>query len=77
MLGGPSGTFKRETISDCPPSPRLPLSYLFTFFLCKMLILLLFLSQQTPLHLSAMEGRLEICRLLLQCNADVEAMCYK
>ena len=30
-------------------------------------------SQETPLLLSAMNGHLETCRLLLQCNADVDA----
>jgi ankyrin repeat protein len=29
----------------------------------------------TPLHLSAIHGHLEICRLLLQCNADPQAKC--
>jgi ankyrin repeat protein len=28
---------------------------------------------QTPLHLSAIFGRLEVCRLLLQSGADVNA----
>ncbi len=28
---------------------------------------------QSPLHISAQNGHLEICRLLLQCNADLEA----
>ena len=37
------------------------------------LILLLFFSQNTPLHRSARGGHLEVCRLLLQCNADVDA----
>ena len=37
------------------------------------LILLLFFSQWAPLHWSAWHGDLEVCRLLLQCNADVEA----
>jgi hypothetical protein len=32
-----------------------------------------FFSQSTPLHLSARNGRLEMCRFLLQCNADVKA----
>jgi ankyrin repeat protein len=32
-----------------------------------------FFSQYTPLHLSAFGGHLEITRLLLQCNADIEA----
>jgi ankyrin repeat protein len=31
------------------------------------------ISQETPLHWSANEGHLEICRLLLHNNADVEA----
>ena len=34
---------------------------------------LLFSSQSTPLHCSASYGRFEICHLLLQCNASVEA----
>jgi hypothetical protein len=37
------------------------------------LILLLFSSQCTPLHFSAEKGHLETCRLLLQCNANLEA----
>ncbi len=37
------------------------------------LILLLFFSEATPLNYSAREGHLEVCRLLLQCNADIEA----
>ncbi len=41
------------------------------------LILLLFFSDWTPLLSSAELGHLEICRLLLQCNADVEAKNYK
>ena len=32
---------------------------------------LLFVSQYTPLHYSVIHGHLEVCRLLLQCNADV------
>jgi hypothetical protein len=35
------------------------------------LILLLFLSQDTPLHLSAAQGHLKTCRLLIQYNAFV------
>ena len=27
----------------------------------------------TPLHVTAVQGHLEVARLLLQCNADVEA----
>jgi hypothetical protein len=41
------------------------------------LILLLFFSDWTPLHQSAKNGDLEVCRLLLQCNADVEAKTRK
>ena len=33
----------------------------------------IFLSGQTPLHLFVRIGYLEICRLLLQSNADVQA----
>jgi ankyrin repeat protein len=36
-------------------------------------ILLLFFSQRTPLHISAYFGHLEVARLLLLCNADIEA----
>ena len=42
-------------------------------FCLRKLILLLFFSQQTPLHYTAEYGHLEVSRLLLQCNADVEA----
>ena len=34
---------------------------------------MLFFSEVTPLHYSTLEGHLEICRLLLNCNADMEA----
>ena len=37
------------------------------------LILLLFFSDETPLHISAQEGRLEMCRLLVESKADVAA----
>jgi ankyrin repeat protein len=37
------------------------------------LILLLFLSGITPLHRSAIHGRLEVCRLLVESKADVAA----
>jgi ankyrin repeat protein len=37
------------------------------------LILLLFFSQRTPLHQSAVFGHLEIARLLVESNADVAA----
>jgi hypothetical protein len=36
-------------------------------------ILLFSFSQDTPLHKSARNGHLEVARLLLQCNADIEA----
>ena len=42
-------------------------------FLLKFIILLFFSQLPTPLHWSARLGHLEVCRLLLQCNADVEA----
>ncbi len=37
------------------------------------MILSLLFSQATPLHCSAMEGRLETCRLLVESKADVAA----
>jgi hypothetical protein len=37
------------------------------------LIILLFFSQGTPLHCAAVYGSLEICRLLIQWNADLQA----
>jgi ankyrin repeat protein len=37
------------------------------------LILLFSISEHTPLHYSARYGHLEVCRLLLQCNADIDA----
>jgi len=39
----------------------------------RMLILSLFFSRRTPLHISASLGNLEVCRLLLQSNADLQA----
>jgi hypothetical protein len=39
----------------------------------RMLILSLFFSQRTPLHISASLSSPDICRLLLQCKADVGA----
>jgi ankyrin repeat protein len=36
-------------------------------------IFVFFSEQRTPLHWSADQHHLEICRLLLQSNADVEA----
>jgi hypothetical protein len=38
------------------------------------LIHLIFFSQATPLHISAIEGHLEICRLLVESKADVAAI---
>jgi hypothetical protein len=61
-----------EADSDFPPPPSAP--YLFSSsFSCSQLILFLFFSAKTPLLKSAWIGRLEICRLLLLCKADVEA----
>ena len=60
----------RRTSGNCPPLYYH--CYEAKLFLWK-LILLLFFSQWTPLHKSACYGHLEICRLLLQCNADIEA----
>ncbi len=34
---------------------------------------LLFFSEQTPLHISALYGRLEVCHLLVESKADVAA----
>jgi hypothetical protein len=58
-------------ICKCPPPPFAP--HLFSSFSCGKFILLLSFSQYSPLHWSAMLGHLEVCRLLLQCNADIEA----
>jgi ankyrin repeat protein len=54
------------------PAPSAP-HCISSFSRCNF-ILLLFYSEWTALHFSAMEGRLEVCRLLLQCNADVGTM---
>ena len=58
------------------PGPLVLLLF-FCFYEAKLfmrkVILLLFYRQRTPLHLSAYMGHLDVCRLLLQCNADVEA----
>ena len=55
------------------------LYYCYCFYEAKLclrkLILLISFSQYTPLHYSVShdDGDLEVCRLLLQCNADIEA----
>jgi ankyrin repeat protein len=36
-----------------------------------------FFSRRTPLHWSAENGHLEICRLLLHCKADVNAEAFE
>jgi ankyrin repeat protein len=38
-----------------------------------MYVTLPFLRSRTPLHLSVHSGHLQICRLLLQSSADIEA----
>jgi hypothetical protein len=54
-----------------------PLIIIIAFYETKLclrkLILLLFFSQDTPLHLSASNGRLEVTRLLVESKADVAA----
>jgi hypothetical protein len=40
------------------------------------LIIFLFFSGCTPLHFAAINGAFEVCRLLIQCNANVEAKDY-
>jgi hypothetical protein len=54
-----------------------PLHYYHCFYEAKLclrkLILLLFFSQDTPLHWSAASGRLEVVRLLVESKADVAA----
>ncbi len=77
----------RQTYSNCRHPYRYYCFYEEKLCMRK-LILLLFYSRETPLHWSAKgdsgpigetarraneKGCLEVCRLLLQCNADVEA----
>ena len=38
-----------------------------------LILFLVFRYDFTPLHISAMHGNLEVCRLLLQSGADVDA----
>jgi hypothetical protein len=38
-----------------------------------LILLLVFSADQTPLLVSATSGKLEVCRLLLQSGADVNA----
>jgi hypothetical protein len=59
-----------ETESNCPPPPSA--AHLISSFSYSKLILLFFRCAAV-LHFSAFYGHLEISRLLLQCNADVEA----
>jgi hypothetical protein len=48
-----------------------------TTLLLRVIILFIFCSQYTALHAVASVGHLETCRLLLQCNADVQAQTEK
>ena len=59
-----------ETHCNFPP-PSAP--HLFSSFSCCKLILFLFFSHSTPLHLSASGDHLEITRLLVESKADVAA----
>ena len=60
------------TYGYLPPPLLLLLLFLWSkFLLCKFILLLSF-SQYSPLLYSAREGHLDICRLLLQCNANME-----
>jgi ankyrin repeat protein len=38
-----------------------------------LILLLVFRYGDTPLHISALNGRVEVCRVLLQSGADVNA----
>ena len=38
-----------------------------------LILLLVFRDDYTPLHYSSINGQLEVCRLLLQSGADVNA----
>ncbi len=60
-----------ETDGNCPPPLSAP--HLFSSFSCGKIILLLSFSENTPLHWSAMQGQLEMCRLLVESKADVAA----
>ncbi len=63
---------RRRTAGNC--TPLIIIIVLYEAKLCShKLILLLFFRKNTPLHWSAYDGHLETCRLLLQCNADIEA----
>jgi ABC-type multidrug transport system permease subunit len=70
---------RRKTMGNWPAI----IIVLFLFFLLLLLSLLffiiilipcLFFRGETPLHWSVCSNHLEVCRLLLQCNANVNAM---
>jgi ankyrin repeat protein len=65
-------------MSDFPPSYQCSL-YFAGAKLCRPVLVLYFdfIRLRTPLHLSALYGRSETCRLLLQSNADIEAKDYE
>ena len=44
--------------------------------MCKLILLFSF-RDRTPLHYSAHYGHLDVCRLLLQCNADIDAKDFR
>ncbi len=64
--------WRRRTASNCRR-----FYYYYCFYESKLclrkLILFLFFRQQTPLHWSSINGRLEVCRLLVESKADVAA----
>ena len=67
--------WRRKITCNCRP---LPLIVLIKRKLClRNMILWLFCSWATPLFDSAKHGHLDICHLLLQCNADVNAKNYR
>ena len=60
-----------ETGGECAPAV---VSCVVQAKLCLRKFILLFsFSQGTPLHESAGNGYLEVTRLLVECNADIEA----
>ena len=68
LISDAEGVNKRDKRSyNLPTAPLCP------SFLCSKSILLFFFRKFTPLHLSAREGYLDVCHLLLNCNADVQS----
>ncbi len=77
LVADADGVNKRDDLYLPPALQEFSAPHMFSSFSRCELILLLFLSNCTPLHESAIKGHIKVCRLLLLCNTDVAANDYR